>query len=142
MPKDNNPPLDRANIIAVVIIADPTTYKYFLSIKKILNMRDRAKPNKVAWYAFGRNQSINTGFGKKIIFSPINREPKFIYYGNDECTVYSSYFIKYKGDHNKLLEQLNSERMKKFVEISSRDFKDGWKAYSKKIIENFIVDID
>jgi hypothetical protein len=31
--------------------------------------------------------------------------------------------------------------MDKFVSMSSRDFRGGWKAYNKKIIENFEVEI-
>jgi len=30
--------------------------------------------------------------------------------------------------------------MQRFVEISSRDFRGGWKAYNKKVIEEFILD--
>lgn len=53
-------------------------------------MRQR-QPNSVAWYAFGRNQGLNTNF------------------------------------------------MEKFISTSSRNFRGGWKAYDKKLIENFEV---
>jgi predicted RNA methylase len=123
----------------------PLAYQYLKSIKTELDKRDNGNPNPVAWYAFGRNQSLDTGFGKKIIFSPMNKEPNFIFSDNEEATIYSGYFIKYQGDTSKierLLAQLNSLRMKDFVAISSRDFRGGYKAYNKKIIENFIVDMD
>lgn len=70
----------------------------------------------------------------------MNKKPHFILYENEDCTLYSGYYIKYYGDYNYLLEQLNSERMQKFIEISSRDFRGGWKAYNKKIIEEFVID--
>ena len=70
----------------------------------------------------------------------MNKKPNFILYENEECTFYSGYCIKYSGDYNFLLKQLNSERMQKFIEISSRDFRGGWKAYNKKIIEEFIIE--
>jgi len=117
----------------------PLAYQYLLSVKPELDKRDKGKPNPVAWYAFGRNQSLDACFGKKIIFAPMNRKPKFILYENDECLVYSGYFIKYDGDLQWLLERLNSPEMEHFISVSSRNFRDGWRAYSKKVIENFIV---
>jgi len=117
----------------------PLAYQYLLSVKSELHKRDNGRPNPVAWYAFGRNQSLDACFGKKIIFSPINNKPKFILYENDDCLVYSGYFIKYNGDLQWLLERLNSPEMEHFISVSSRNFRDGWKAYNKKVIENFII---
>ncbi len=118
----------------------PKAYKYFTSIKPELAKRDNGKPNKTAWYAFGRNQSLQTGFGKKILFSPMNKHPRFILSENADATFYSGYCIKYEGDYNRLLKQLNSERMAAFIEVSSRDFRGGWKAYNKKIVQEFLID--
>lgn len=119
----------------------PLAYNYLLSIKIELDKRDNGTPNSVAWYAFGRSQGLDTSFGEKIIFSPMNEKPNFIYYENPECAFYSGYCIKYTGNHKGLISQLNSERMAKFVAMSSRDFRGGWKAYNKKIIENFEVEV-
>ncbi len=119
----------------------PLAYDYLLSVKPELDKRDNGTPNSVAWYAFGRSQGLDTSFGEKIIFSPINDKPNFIYYANPECTFYSGYCIKYDGDVSFLISQLNSERMEKFVSMSSRDFRGGWKAYNKKVIENFQIAI-
>jgi hypothetical protein len=117
----------------------PLAYQYLLSVKSELDKRDNGKPNPVTWYAFGRSQGLDTSFGEKIIFSPMNNKPNFIYYPHVECTFYSGYCIKYQGDVDKLIIQLNSDRMEKFVASTSRDFRGGWKAYNKKIIENFEV---
>ena len=117
----------------------PLAYKYLLSVKKELDKRDNGKPNKVAWYAFGRAQSLNTSFGEKILFSPMNKKPNFIHVTNEEATFYSGYCIKYKNDYTELLKQLNSKRMEDFIKISSRDFRGGWKAYNKKIVQEFII---
>lgn len=119
----------------------PLAYVYLLSIKNELDKRDNGRPI-IPWYAFGRTQSLDTSFGKKIIFSPMNIKPNFILYEDEDCTFYSGYCIKYDGDYNKLLQQLNSEKMEKFINISSRDFRGGWKAYSKKAIEDFIINVD
>ncbi len=117
----------------------PLAYQYLLSVKDYLDKRDNGRLNKVAWHAFGRSQGLDTSFGNKILFSPMNKKPNFIYHKNEEATFYSGYCIKYDGDYEKLLEQLNSERMEEFIRISSRDFRGGWKAYNKKIVQEFIV---
>ncbi len=118
----------------------PLAYQYLLSVRDELDKRDNGQPNAVAWYAFGRSQGLDTSFGRKIIFSPMNARPNFILYENEDCTLYSGYCIKYKGDEEKLLEQLNSDRMFRYIEASSRDFRGGWKAYNKKVVENFVIE--
>jgi hypothetical protein len=119
----------------------PFAYDYLLSVKSELDKRDNGVSNSVAWYAFGRSQGLDTSFGEKIIFSPMNDKPNFVYYSNPECTFYSGYCIKKINGFSveKLIMQLNSDRMDKFVSMSSRDFRGGWKAYNKKIVENFEV---
>lgn len=117
----------------------PFAYNYLLSIKSELDKRDNGEPIKSAWYAFGRGQGLETSFGKKIIFSPMNAKPNFVYHENEESTFYSGYCIKFSGDYEKILPQLNSIKMEEFIAISSRDFSGGWKAYNKKIVENFEV---
>lgn len=115
----------------------PLAYEYLLSVKEQLDKRDNGKQNSVAWYAFGRSQGLDTSFGKKILFSPMNNKPNFILVENEESTFYSGYCIKYEGDYNFLLEQLNSQRLVDFISVSSRDFRGGWKAYNKKVLEDF-----
>ena len=124
----------------------PLTYAYFCQIRSHLDARDKGKKQYDTWYAFGRNQSLNSGFGQKIIFSPMNKKPNFIYSENEEATLYSGYFLKLKENpspkrYKKLIKQLNSKRMAEYVAISSRDFQGGWKAYSKKVVEDFMVDL-
>ena len=118
----------------------PKTYEYLLSQKKRLNQRDNGRANPVSWYAFGRAQSLDSGFGEKIVFSPMNKRPNFILSLNPEATIYSGYFIKYPGNLAKLLPLLNSEAMAQYMEVAGRDFRGGWKGYSKKIVENFLID--
>jgi adenine-specific DNA-methyltransferase len=117
----------------------PKAYAYLLSIKSELDKRDNGAKNTVAWYAFGRSQGLDTSFGKKILFSPMNAKPKFILHQNTEATFYSGYCLKYEGDYAELLMQLNSERMADFIAVSSRDFRGGWKSYNKKTLEEFQI---
>jgi hypothetical protein len=69
----------------------------------------------------------------------MNRFPNFVLYENPDCTVYSGYFIKYDGDYEFLLSQLNSQRMADFIAVAGRDFQGGYKGYNKKVVENFII---
>ncbi|MCC5945956.1 MAG: N-6 DNA methylase [Bernardetiaceae bacterium] len=118
----------------------PLAYAYLLSVKDILDKRDNGKINTVAWYAFGRSQGLDTSFGKKILFSPMNNKPNFILVENEDCTFYSGYCIKYSGSYEFLLSELNSQRLADFIAISSRDFRGGWKAYNKKTLGEFVID--
>jgi len=117
----------------------PNAYKYLKKIKSQLLKRDNGKTNPVSWYAFGRAQGLDSSFGKKIIFSPMNRFPNFVLYDNPDCTVYSGYFIKYEGQYEHLLSQLNSQRMADFIAVAGRDFQGGYKGYNKKVVEKFII---
>lgn len=117
----------------------PLAYQYLLSVKAELDKRDNGAPNSVAWYAYGRSQGLETSFGKKILFSPMNKKPNFILSTNEEATFYSGYCIKFDGDYDALLKQLNSEKMDAFISVSSRDFRGGWKAYNKRVLEEFKI---
>lgn len=119
----------------------PLAYKYLESIKDELAKRDNGKPVKPNWYAYGRSQGLKTSFGKKILFSPMNKKPNFILCEDEECTFYSGYCIKYDGNYDKLLEELNSERMELFINENARDFSGGWKAYNKTIVQEFSIDL-
>lgn len=117
----------------------PLAYGYLSSVKDELAKRDAGKPNPVAWYAFGRSQGLDTSFGPKILFSPMNKTPNFVWRPEEDATFYSGYCIKYEGDHEALLRQLNSERMQKHIESTGRDYRGGWKAYNKSNVAEFVV---
>jgi adenine-specific DNA-methyltransferase len=119
----------------------PLAHQYLLSVKNTLDKRDNGKPNSVAWYAFGRSQGLDTSFGKKILFSPMNKQPNFVFLDDETATFYSGYCIKYQGDYQFLLDQLNSTQMADFIAISSRDFRSGWKAYNKRALEEFKISL-
>jgi len=64
----------------------------------------------------------------------------FILSENTESTFYSGYCIKYNGDYQNLLKKLNSIEMEDYIKISARDFRGGWKAYNKKIVQEFLIE--
>ncbi|MCC7506782.1 MAG: Eco57I restriction-modification methylase domain-containing protein [Saprospiraceae bacterium] len=115
----------------------PLAYAYLCAVRPDLDRRDNGRPVKPAWYAYARSQGLETSFGRKILFSPMNRQPNFILHEREDATFYSGYCIKYDGDYRQLLEQLNSPRMAEFIAVSGRDFRGGWKAYNKKVMEEF-----
>jgi adenine-specific DNA-methyltransferase len=117
----------------------PLTYKYFLAIKENLDKRDKGKPNKVAWYAFGRSQGLDTSFGKKILTSPINLRPNFIVWEKEDYTFYAGYCVKFSGDLKALVEHLNSRDMEFYINHVSRNYQSNYKSFAKSFIERFGV---
>jgi len=115
----------------------PSTYKYFLTIKERLLLRDKGQKNPVAWYAFGRSQGLDTSWGKKILVSPLSLNPNFIVWEKEEYTFYAGYCIKFGGDLHWLARQLNSEDMEFYIKYVGRDYQSGYKSYAKSFISNF-----
>lgn len=116
----------------------PFAYEYLKSVRYILEKRSNWKSDKIKWYEFWRNQSLDNSFWKKIIFSTMNEKPNFILVEDETSTFYSWYGIKYDWDYNYLLWKLNSKEMENFINVSWRDLRWGWKTYSKKIVDEFI----
>lgn len=119
----------------------PLAYAYLGKVRFALDKRDKAKPNPVAWYAFGRSQAVDNGFGEKIIFSPITKSPNFIHIQDTTTTFYSGYAIKYQGDYHQLLDRLNSSRMGTYIQATCRDLRNGYKGINKKIIQEFRLEL-
>ncbi len=117
----------------------PKAYKYLKSIKHLLDQRDKGKLNPIAWYAFGRTQSMDNSVGEKIIFSPLKKSPNFILTKNPEGLVYSGYYIKFDGDYEWLLSHLNSDDMEEYLDVTGRYFRHGWRGITKKILEDFVL---
>ena len=115
----------------------PKTYAYLLQTKDYLVRRDNGKIR--IWYEYGRTQSLVTGFGKKIIFSPMSDKPCFCVCSNAQATFYSGYAIKYTGDLYALAARLNSAAMEEYIRAVGRDFRNGWKAYNKTVVQEFMV---
>lgn len=117
----------------------PLGYEYLLAHKSILDMRDNGRPNPFGWYAFGRQQHLDKVRMPKIVFPPMVETPFFCHTSYPNLVVYSGYFISYAGEHNELLNYLNSSAMKDWVEASGRDLRGAWKSVSKSTIKNFPV---
>lgn len=119
----------------------PRIYGWLLANKKTLLARDKGTFDPEKWFHFGRKVSITTGFGKKILTSGINPKPNFQIFKNPRQTFYSGYAVKPKKGIciEKLLRELNSERMEFHVRSTSRCLQHGWMSYAKSHIKDFPV---
>ena len=135
---------DSATLIGEEELAEhyPMALEYFRSLRSRLERRDKGKPNRAGWYAFGRSQGLTSAFGKKILTSPINKVPNFIVWDRPEYAFYSGYCVKYDGKLESLAEQLNSEAMAFYINLVSREYQGGYKSYAKSFIENFPVALE
>lgn len=121
----------------------PNAYKYLLNNKQVLLTRDKDKDIKYSWYAFSRTQGLDTIFGEKIIFSPMNKKANFIYCNNIEATLYRGYFIKPKNNisFEQILKIINSDDLTDYIENTGSDYRGGYKSYTKKVLDLFPINI-
>ena len=119
----------------------PAAYEWLLFNKQRLLNRDKGKFDPGKWYGFGRQVSILSGFGDKILTSGMNRRPNFQICPNPDATFYSGYCIKPKlpVDLTALQDVLNSDDMDFFVRQTSRPYQGGWMSYAKSFIKDFPV---
>ena len=135
---------DDGKLIPEERIADeaPNAYAWLVSNKARLLGRDKGAFNPARWHGFGRQVSIVSGFGDKILTSGMNRYPNFQKCPDPDATFYGGYCVKPKPhvDMGRLLQSLNSSDMDFFIKTTSRPYQGGWMSYAKSFIENFPVD--
>ncbi len=119
----------------------PIAYGWLLRNKGHLLSRDKGTFDPERWYAYGREVSILSGFGEKILTSGMNREPNFQKCIDPDALFYSGYCIKPKPgvNWNRLLIELNGNRMNAFIRAFSQPFRNGWYSYAKRYIQDFPV---
>lgn len=119
----------------------PKAYKHLLSKKDQLMARDKGEM-KAEWYGYGRGVSIVSGFGEKLLTSSINPKPNFQKCNDPKALFYSGYCVKPKDENidiDALLTELNSEKMDRYIRLTSSPFQGGWFSYAKKYIQSFPV---
>ena len=121
----------------------PIVYNWLRANKERLLSRDKGKLDPAKWYAFGRQVSIASGFGEKILTSGMNRKPNFQICANPDATFYSGYCVKPKPtlniDLDSLLAVLNSDDMDFFIRHAGRPYQGGWRSYAKSFIQDFPI---
>lgn len=117
----------------------PGVYGWLSANKRRLLGRDKGRFDPGRWYGYGRQVSIVSGFGDKILTSGMNRAPNFQRYSDVGATFYSGYCVKPKVpvDMGRLLAALNSEDMDFFIRHTSRPYQGGWRSYAKSFIKDF-----
>jgi adenine-specific DNA-methyltransferase len=119
----------------------PEAYKYFLQHRDILEARDKGGgKNYEEFYTFGRNQGLKTSFGKKIITSTMNLEPRFYVIEDEKTSFYAGYCVKPKNDADlyELCEALNSNLMEEYINSVSKSYRGGYKSYAKSFLKDFV----
>ena len=117
----------------------PLARKYFVSVRPMLDARDKGRPVAGAWHAFGRTQGLDTSFGEKILTSPMNLRPNFIVWERPEFSFYSGYCVKFAGDLRALAARLNSEEMAFYINLASRCYRQNWRSFAKAFLKDFPV---
>ena len=122
----------------------PVAYRWLISHRERLLNRDKGRFDPARWYAFGRQVSIVSGFGDKILTSGMNRRPNFQVCPNPDATFYSGYCVKPKPgvDRKRLLSALNSDDMDFYIRQTGRPYQGGWMSYAKSFIKDFPVPAD
>ena len=121
----------------------PNVYNWLSENKDRLLSRDKGKVDPDKWHLFGRQVSLTSGFGEKILTSGMNRKPNFQICPNPDATFYSGYCVKPKPDADMALEPLlaalNSDDMDFFIRHVSRPYQGGWMSYAKSFIQDFPI---
>lgn len=137
-------PYDReGRLLPEAEIADraPRAHRWLADHRADLLGRDKGRTDPRRWYGFGRQVSIVSGFGDKLLTSGMNRSPNFQRCADPEATFYSGYCVKPRTplDWDALGAALNSEAMAAFIRATSRPYQGGWFSYAKSFIRSFPV---
>ena len=121
----------------------PFAYQWLLHNKRRLLSRDKHTFDRNKWYGYGRDVSILSGFGVKILTSGMNPKPNFQYCGEKDTLFYSGYCVKPRSgvDIQLLISELNSKRMEQYIRQVSQPFRGGWYSYAKRYIQEFPVPV-
>ena len=119
----------------------PKAYAHLRKHKSRLLARDKGTFSREKWYGFGREVAILSGFGEKILTSPMNPAPNFQKCPDPDALFYSGYAVKPKPgvSISALLAELNSTDMAQYIRLVSRPYRNGWFSYAKSIIQSFPV---
>jgi len=119
----------------------PNAFGHLSAHKLRLLSRDRGVL-RYPWHAHGREMDLQKTLGDKILTAGMNRAPNFMRCVNPQYTFYSGYAVKIRDNAisaEDLLAQLNSDDMHFFINQTGRDYRNGWKSYSKAFIKDFGV---
>lgn len=121
----------------------PMAYDYLIQKRDILGTRDKGKGKYNAWYAYGRNQSLDK-VKNKLFFPHISPgTPNFTLNTNENLLFYNGLAVIHDEERELLFLQklLNTKLFWYYIKNSSKPYGSGYYSLSRNYIKNFgIVD--
>jgi len=116
----------------------PFAYKYLISNKDILALRDKGKRKYEEWFAFGRNQALSLS-GYKLLFPYITSKPCFVLTEDKELLFYNGYAILSESIEDLLVLQkiLISNIFWFYIENTSKPYAGNYFSVAKNYIKSF-----
>ena len=129
-------------IISENTIADlyPHTYSFLLSVKSILDQRDKGKGKYPAWYAYGRMQGVYNS-GKKLLLPYISGQPIAVISKDEQLLFYCGYaiFLDNEEDLYILKRFLESAVFWFYILHTSKPYSKGYMSLAKNYIKSFSI---
>ena len=101
----------------------------------------RSKAGSGPWYGYARASTARGMFKRQAVTARISLRPNFEPIDDETTGYYGGYGVRPHDPARlgALTEQLNSARMRRWIEAGSRQFGQGWYDYSKQFIESFPI---
>ena len=128
----------------------PCCYEYLLSVKDVLEGRDKGKYVYSPFYAYGRTQGLNR-FGARIYTPTFSQKPRFLFDSEESGFFTNGYGMYFKDgglfaapiakleNVDVLLKIINSCVMDYYVTKTSVAIEGGYPCYQKNFIERFTI---
>jgi tRNA1(Val) A37 N6-methylase TrmN6 len=125
----------------------PKVYAYLVSVRSLLESRDKGNKKYQQWYSWARSQGMEAP-GPKLLTKTFNKSPQFFFDSSDQlfCNGYSvSLAPKTLFDFQPTLKYVerivNSIVMFYYAKITSFQIEGGYQCYQKNFIERFGIPV-
>jgi len=119
----------------------PETYKYLLSQREVLATRDKGNGNYIAWYAYGRHQSMEK-MKYKLFFPHITpHSPHYILSSDEDLLFYNGMAASSDNEEDMIILKMimESDVFWFYIESTSKNYSSGYYSLSRNYIKNFGV---
>jgi len=116
----------------------PKAYNYLFNNKDTLSTRDKGKGNYPAWYAFGRNQSLEKR-KEKLFFPQLVKKGFSTYYSEDENLYFYNGMCAYasKEELLELQKTMLSETFWKYIKNRAKHYASGYYGLGRNYLKDF-----
>ena len=118
----------------------PSAYSFLLSVKSILDQRDKGNGKYPTWYAYGRTQGVNNT-GKKLLLPYIAGKPTAVISTDERLLFYCGYAV-FSDDEDELRILkcfLESSVFWFYILHTSKPYAKGYMALAKNYIKSFSI---